>query len=53
MINNRKAEGEDQRCELEDKKVEITADEQNKEKIMKRFQDNLKDFWDNIKHTNI
>ena len=32
--------------------VEITAKEQSKEKRMKR-NDSLRDFWDNIKHTNI
>ena len=33
--------------------VEITAKEQNKEKRMKRIEDNLRDFWDNTKCTNI
>ena len=33
--------------------VEITAKEQNKEKRMKRIEDNLRDLWDNAKHTNI
>ena len=33
--------------------VEITAMEQNKEKIMKRYEDSLRDFRDNIKCTNI
>ena len=33
--------------------VEITAEEQNKEKRMKRIEDNLRDRWDNTKHTNI
>ena len=33
--------------------VEITAKEQNKEKRMKRIEHNLRDLWDNIKHTNI
>ena len=33
--------------------VEITAEEQNKEKRMKRIEDNLRDLWDNTKHTNI
>ena len=31
--------------------VEITA--VNKEKRMKRIEHNLRDLWDNIKHTNI
>ena len=33
--------------------VEITAEEQNKEKRTKRIEDNLRDLWDNTKHTNI
>ena len=33
--------------------VEITAEEQKKEKRMKRIEDNLRDFWDNTKCTNI
>ena len=33
--------------------VEITSEEQNKVKRMKRTEDHLRDFWDNIKHTNI
>ena len=33
--------------------VEITAKEQNKEKRMKRIEDNLRDLWDNTKCTNI
>ena len=33
--------------------MEITAGEQNKEKRMKRNEDSLRNFWDNIKHTNI
>ena len=33
--------------------MEITTEEQNKEKRMKRIEDSLRDFWDNIKHTNI
>ena len=33
--------------------VEITAEEQNKEKRMKRIEDNLRDLWDNTKHTSI
>ena len=39
--------------DLEDKIVEITTVEQNKEKRMKRTDDSLRDLWDNIKHTNI
>ena len=33
--------------------VEITSEEQNKVKRMKRTDDSLKELWDNIKHTNI
>ena len=33
--------------------VEITAEEQNKVKRMKRTEDSLRDLWDNIKCTNI
>jgi len=33
--------------------VGITSEEQNKVKIMKNTEDSLRDFWDNIKHTNI
>ena len=33
----------------EDKIVEITTAEQNKEKRMKRIEDSLRDLWDNIK----
>ena len=33
--------------------VDISAEEQNKEKRMKRTEDSLRDLWNNIKHTNI
>ena len=33
--------------------VEITSEEQNNVKRMKRTEDSLRDLWDNIKHTNI
>ena len=33
--------------------VEITSEEQNKGKRMKRTEDNIRDIWDNIKCTNI
>ena len=33
--------------------VEITSEEQNKVKRMKRTEDRLRDVWDNIKCTNI
>ena len=33
--------------------VEITSEDQNKVKGIKRTEDSFKDLWDNIKHTNI
>ena len=33
--------------------VEITGEEQSKEKRMKRIEDSLGDLWNNINHTNI
>ena len=44
---------EERISDLEDKMVEFTAAEQNKEKRMKRNEDSLRDLWDNIKHNNI
>ena len=52
-INSRISEAEEQISELEDKMVEITSEEQNKVKRMKRTDDSLRDLWDNIKHTKI
>ena len=52
-INNRITEAEVQISDLENKIVEITTAEQNKEKRMKGIEDSLRDLWDNIKHTNI
>ena len=51
-INSRITEAEEGISDLEDEIVEITAAEQNKEKIMK-IEDTLRDCWDNIKWTNI
>ena len=42
-INSKMTEAEDQVSELEDKIVEITTTEQNKEKRMKRNEDSLRD----------
>ena len=39
--------------EMDYKMVEITSEEQNKVKRMKRTKGSLRDLWDNIKHTNI
>ena len=51
-INSTINEAEEWISDLEDKIVEITTAEQNKEKRMKRIEDSLRDLWD-IKHTNI
>jgi len=51
-INSSTTEAE-QISGLEDKMVAITAVEQNKEKIMKRNIDSLRDLWDNIKCTKV
>ena len=52
-INTRISEPEEQISELEDKMMEITSEEQNKVKRMKRTEYSLRDLWGNIKHTNI
>ena len=52
-INSRKTEAEERISDLEDKAVEITTAEQNKEKRIKSTEDSLRDLWDNIKCTNI
>ena len=46
-------EAEERISDLEDKILEITTAEQNKEKRMKRIEDSLRDLWDNIKRSNI
>ena len=51
--NSRITEAEELIGDLEDKIVEITTAEQNKEKRMKRIEDSLRDLLDNIIHTNI
>ena len=52
-INSGIAEAEEQINELKDRMVEITAEEQNKEKRKKRIEKRLRDLWDNINCTNI
>ena len=52
-IYSRITEAEEWINDLENRMVEITATEQNIEKRMKRSENNLRDLWDNIKHTNI
>ena len=50
--NSRITEAEKWIGELEDRMVEITAEEQNKGKGMERIEESLRELWDNIKHTN-
>ena len=52
-INSRISEAEERISELEDKMVEITSEEQNKVKRMKRTEDSLRDLWEDIRCTNI
>ena len=52
-INSRITEAEERISDLEERMVEFTAAEQTKEKRMKRNEENLRDFWDNIKRNNI
>ena len=52
-INSRISEAEEQINVLEDEMVEIISAEKNKVKRMKRTEDNLRDLWDDIKHTNV
>ena len=52
-INSRISEAEERISEPEDKMVEITSEEQNKVKRMKRTEDSLRDIWDNIKHQHL
>ena len=51
--NRRTMEAEDRISEIEDRIVEINKAERKKEKRIKRNEDNLRDFWDNIKRPNI
>ena len=51
--NSRITEAEEWINDLEDKIVEITTAKQNKEKRMKRIEDNLRHLWENIKRTNV
>ena len=52
-INSTITEAEEQISDLEERMVEFTAAEHNKEKRMKRNEDNLRGLWDNIKCTKI
>ena len=51
--NSRIIETKKQISQLENRMVEIIAEEQNKGKGMKSTEDRLRDLWDNIKCTNI
>ena len=50
--NSRITEAEDRISEVEDRMVEINKAEREKEKRIKRNEDNLRDFWDNVKRPN-
>ena len=52
-ISSRMTEAEEWISDLEDRMVEFTAVEQNKEKRKKTNEDSLRDLWDNIKRNNI
>ena len=52
-INSRISEAEERISELEYKMVEITSEEQNKVKRMKRAEDSIRDLQDNIKYIQI
>ena len=52
-ISSRITEAEERISDLEDRKVEFTATEQNKEKRMKRNEGSFTDLWDSIKCNNI
>ena len=52
-ISSRITKAEERISDLEDRMVEFTAVEQNKEKRLKRNEHSLRDLWDNIKGNNI
>ena len=52
-VNSRIPEAEKLFSELEDKMLEITTEEKNKVKRMKRTEYSLRDHWGYIKHINI
>ena len=51
--NSRTAEAEDSISEVEDRMIEISESERKKEKRIKINEDNLRDLWDNVKHSTI
>ena len=50
-ISSRITEAEEQISEPDDRMVEFTAAEQNKEKRMKRNEDSIRDLWDTLNAT--
>ena len=52
-INSRIMEAEDKISVGEDRMVEINESKRKKEIRIKRNEDNIRDFWDNVKHHNI
>jgi len=50
--NGRIMEAEDRVSEVEIRTIEINEAERRKEKRIKRNEDNLRDFWDNVKRPN-
>jgi len=51
--NSRITEAENRISEVADRMVEINEAERKKEKRIKGNEDNLRDLWDNVKHSNI
>ena len=51
--NSRITEAEDKIGEVEGRMVEINEAERKKEKRIKRNEDNLRDLWVNVKHSDI
>ena len=51
--NSRIMEAEDRISEVEDRMVEINETEREKEKQIKRNEENPRDIWDNVKRANI
>ena len=51
--NRRITEAEDRISQVEDRVIEINETEREKEKRIKRNEDNLRDLWDNGKRPNI
>ena len=51
--NSRIQEAEEQISEVEDRLVEITDAEQRRERRLKTNEESLREFWDNVKCTNI